>query len=43
VEYFESRDYILLGKFVVRGAYRFIGELVARFLFGQGKIRDIRA
>lgn len=43
VEYFESRDYILLGKFVVRGAYRFVGELVARFLFGQGKIRDIRA
>jgi hypothetical protein len=43
VEYFESRDYILLGKFVVRGVYRFVGELVARFLFGQGKIRDIRA
>jgi hypothetical protein len=43
VEYFESRDYILLGKFVVRGAYRFVGELVARFLYGQGKIRDIRA
>jgi len=42
VEYFESRDYVLLGKFVVRGVYRFIGELVARFLYGQGKIRDIR-
>jgi len=43
VEYFESRDYVLLGKFVVRGVYRFVGELVARFLYGQGKIRDIRA
>jgi hypothetical protein len=43
VEYFESRDFVLLGKFVVRGVYRFVGETVARFLYGQGKIRDIRA
>lgn len=43
VEYFESRDYVLLNKFVVRGVYRVVGELVARFLAGQGKIRDITA
>ena len=41
VEYFESRDYVLLNKFVIRGAYRFVGEVVARFLYGQGKLRDI--
>jgi hypothetical protein len=41
VEYFESRDYILLNKFVVRGVYRMIGETVCRFLYGQGKLRDI--
>lgn len=43
VEYFETRDYVLLDKFVIRGVYRFIGETVARFLYGQGKLRDIRA
>jgi hypothetical protein len=43
VEYFESRDYVLLNKFVVRGVYRMIGETVARFLSGQGKLRDITA
>jgi hypothetical protein len=42
VEYFESRDYVVLNKFVIRGVYRFVGETVARFLFGQGKVRDIR-
>jgi hypothetical protein len=31
-----------LNKFVIRGVYRFVGETVARFLFGQGKVRDIR-
>jgi len=43
VEYFESRDYVLLNKFVVRGVYRMIGETVARHLYGQGKLRDITA
>jgi len=43
VEYFESRDYVVLNKFVVRGVYRMIGETVARFLSGQGKLRDITA
>jgi hypothetical protein len=43
VEYFESRDYVVLNKFVVRGVYRMIGETVARFLSGQGKLRDISA
>ena len=43
VEYFESRDYILLNKFVIRGAYRFVGELIARNIRGQAKIRDITA
>lgn len=43
VEYFETRDYVLLGKFVVRGVYRFIGEIVARHLPGQGKLMNITA
>jgi hypothetical protein len=42
VEYFESRDYVLLDKYVIRGVYRIIGELTARFLAGQGKLRDIK-
>jgi len=42
VEYFESRDYVLLNKFVVRGVYRFVGEVTARFLYGQGKLRDLQ-
>jgi hypothetical protein len=37
VEYFESRDYVLLNKFVIRGVYRIVGELTARNLYGQGK------
>lgn len=41
LEYFESRDYVLLNKFVVRGVYRFVGENVCRTPHGQGKIRDI--
>jgi hypothetical protein len=41
-EYFETRDYVLLNKFVVRGVYRMVGELTGRFLFGQGKLRDIK-
>jgi len=43
VEYFETRDYALLQKFAVRGVYRFSGEVTARFLPGQAKIRDILA
>jgi len=43
VEYFETRDYALLQKFAVRGVYRFAGEVTARFLPGQAKIRDILA
>lgn len=42
VEYFESRDYVLLNKFVVRGVYRLVAETTARFLAGQGKLRDLR-
>ena len=42
VEYFETRDYLLLNKFAIRGAYRMIGEVTARFLYGQGKLRDIK-
>jgi len=42
VEYFESRDYILLNKFVIKGAYRFIGETTFRYLAGQAKIRDLQ-
>lgn len=41
VEYFETRDYALLQKFAVRGVYRFAGEVTARFLPGQAKIRDL--
>ena len=42
LEYFESRDYVLLNKFVIRGVYRFVGETVGRNLFAQGKLRDIK-
>jgi hypothetical protein len=44
VEYFEStsQHFPLLRQFVFRGVYRFIGDTVARFLPGQGKIRDLR-
>jgi len=41
-EYFETRDYVLLNKFVVRGVYRIVGELTGRFLYGQGKLRDLK-
>lgn len=43
LEYFETRDFVLLNKFVIRGVYRIIGETVARNLHGQTKIRDITA
>lgn len=43
VEYFETRDYALLQKFAVRGVYRFAGEVTARYMYGQAKIRDLRA
>ncbi|MCS7137361.1 MAG: hypothetical protein NZ941_03215, partial [Candidatus Caldarchaeum sp.] len=43
VEYFEARDPVLLNKFVVRGVFRFVGQTVGRFLYGQGKLRDIRS
>jgi len=44
VEYFEttSQHFPVLRQFVFRGVYRFIGDTVARFLPGQGKIRDVR-
>jgi len=41
LEYFETREFLLLNKFVVKGAFRIVGETVARYLPGQGKIRDI--
>ena len=43
VEYFETRDFVLLGKFVVKGVYRMVGQLTARYLPGQAKIRDLKA
>ena len=42
IEYFETRDYPLLNKFVIKGVYRFVGETIARGLAYQGKIRDIQ-
>jgi len=44
VEYFETsaQHFPILRQFVFRGVYRFIGDTVARFLPGQGKIRDIK-
>lgn len=42
IEYFETNDYILLNKYVVKGAYRFVGELFGRFFPGQAKIRDLK-
>jgi hypothetical protein len=44
VEYFETNTQLfpVLRQFVFRGVYRFIGDTVARFLPGQGKIRDIQ-
>jgi hypothetical protein len=42
VEYFESRDYVLLNKFIVRGVYRVVGQTVCRNMYGQGKLRDIK-
>ncbi|MEM0478286.1 MAG: hypothetical protein QXN77_07805 [Candidatus Caldarchaeum sp.] len=41
VEYFETREFPLLNKFVVKGVYRIVGQTVGRHLPGQGKIRDI--
>ena len=41
VEYFETREFLLLNKYVIKGAYRFIGETVARGIAYQGKLRDI--
>jgi len=42
VEYFETRDFLLLNKFVIKGAYRIVGELVCRTLPYQGKLRDLQ-
>ena len=41
VEYYESRDYINLNRFVMKGAYRIVGENYLRFYPGQWKIKDI--
>ena len=41
-EYFETRDFLLLNKFVVKGAYRTVGDLACRFFPAQGKIRDLQ-
>lgn len=43
VEYFESRDFLLLDKYVTKGAYRSVHELYCRFFPGQFKIRDLSA
>lgn len=43
VEYFETREFPLLNKFVTKGVYRIVGQTVGRHLPGQGKIRDIRS
>jgi len=42
-EYFEARDPLLLNKFVIKGAYRTVGEITCRFFKAQGKIRDLSA
>lgn len=42
VEYFETREFLLLNKYVIKGAYRFIGETVCRGIAYQGKIRDLQ-
>lgn len=42
VEHFETREFLLLNKFVIKGAYRFVGETVARGLAYQGKLRDLQ-
>jgi len=44
VEYFETRQehFPLLKQFAYVGAYRMIGNTVARFLPGQGKLRDLQ-
>jgi hypothetical protein len=41
-EYFETRDPFVVGKFAIKGVYRFVGELVARFLKAQGSLRDLK-
>lgn len=41
VEYFETREYLLLDKYVIRGAYRIVGENICRALAYQGKIMDL--
>lgn len=43
VEYFETRaeHFPLLREFTYMGVYRMISETIARYLTGQGKIRDI--
>ncbi len=41
-EYFETREFLLLNKFVIKGAYRFVGEVTARGLAYQGKLRDLQ-
>lgn len=41
VEYFETREYLLLNKYVIKGAYRIVGETVFRGIAFQGKVRDI--
>ena len=40
-EYYESRDPIVVGKFAIRGIYRTTGEVIARTLKFNGKIRDL--
>ncbi|MEM0040329.1 MAG: hypothetical protein QW320_06750 [Ignisphaera sp.] len=44
VEYFETNPshFPLLKQFVFRGVYRMIADTVARFLPGQGKLRDLQ-
>lgn len=43
VEYFETRaeHFPLLREFTYMGVYRMISETIARYLTGQGKIRDL--
>ena len=44
VEYYETteQDMILLDKPALRGVYQFIGELIARNMYVQGKARDLQ-
>lgn len=42
VEYYESRDFINLNRFVLKGAYRIVAEVYCRWFPGQWKMKDLQ-